>query len=196
MLRMIRISFLMLGLMTLLTGVAYPLAVTGIASAVFPFRASGSLIERNGRIAGSELIGQQFSGKGWFWGRPSATTPFPYNAEASGGSNLGPTNPVLLDTVKARAVALRQAHPGNKALVPVDLITASGSGLDPDISPEAAAYQVDRVASERALPRDVVAGLVSRHTEGGFLGVLGEPRVNVLKLNLSLEGLRRPNARE
>jgi K+-transporting ATPase ATPase C chain len=175
-------------LLTVITGVVYPLVVTGIAQAVFPFQANGSLIVRDGTVVGSALIGQPFDDPKYFWGRPSATSPFPNNAAASAGSYLSPTNPTLIAAVQGRVDALRAADPGNSAPVPVDLVTASGSGLDPDISPAAALYQVPRVARERKLAPDAVRAVVERHTRGRFLGLLGEPRVNVLALNLALDG--------
>lgn len=175
-------------LFTLLTGLAYPLAVTAVAQLLFPDRANGSRIERDGRIVGSELIGQPFSGPGRFWSRPSATAPA-YHGGASSGSNLGPTNPALHARVEARVETLRAAH-GDGA-IPVDLATASGSGLDPHISPAAARYQVARVARELGLPVDAVERLVRAHTEPRAFGVLGEPRVNVLRLNLALDELAR-----
>jgi K+-transporting ATPase ATPase C chain len=186
--RIIRQSLAMLALMTALTGIVYPLVVTGIAQLVFPHAANGSVIERDGKPAGSALIGQPFSDPRYFWSRPSATAPFPYNSASSGGSNLGPTSPALTDAVKQRIDALRVADPGNTAPVPVDLVTASASGLDPEISPAAAEYQVARVARVRGLSPDAVRTLVARATEGRQLGVLGEPRVNVLALNLALDG--------
>ena len=155
----------------------------------FPHQANGSLITQGGKAVGSELIGQSFTEPGHFWGRPSATAPMPYNASASGGSNLGPTNPALTDAVKARIEALRAADPGNTRPVPVDLVTASASGLDPHISPAAAAYQAERVARARSLPVAQVQALVQLHTENPWLGLLGEPRVNVLALNLALDAL-------
>jgi K+-transporting ATPase ATPase C chain len=173
---------------TLITGVAYPLVVTGIAQVIFPFQANGSPIVKDGKVVGSALIGQPFDEPKYFWGRPSATSPFGYNAASSSGSNLSPTNPDLIKAVQGRVEALRAADPGNTAPVPVDLVTASGSGLDPHISPAAALYQVSRVARERKLSPDAVRALVERNTDGRFLGLLGEPRVNVLALNLALDG--------
>ena len=173
--------------LSLLTGLAYPLLVTGLARSLFPWQAGGSLILQGGKPVGSALIGQNFADPGHFWGRLSATTPMPYNATSSGGSNLGPLNPALLDAVKARIAALRAADPGNPLPVPVDLVTASGSGLDPDISPAAADYQVARVARARGLDAGRVQALVAAHTQGALWGVIGEPRVNVLRLNLALD---------
>lgn len=175
--------------LSLITGLLYPLAVTGVAQTAFPHQANGSLINQGGKAVGSELIGQSFIEPGNFWGRPSATAPMAYNAAASGGSNLGPTNPALTEAVKARIEALRAADPGNTRPVPVDLVTASASGLDPHISPAAAAYQTERVARARNLSVAQVQALVQHHTEGAWLGLFGEPRVNVLALNLALESL-------
>jgi potassium-transporting ATPase KdpC subunit len=184
---LIRPAAVLLALFTVLTGLLYPLAVTGLAQAIFPAQANGSLITQNGRIVGSALIGQPFDDPKYFWGRPSATTPFPYNAASSSGSNLGPSNPALTDAVQARVAALRAADPGNSEPVPADLVTASASGLDPHISVAAALYQAPRVARARGLDAGVVGQFVERYTEGQQLGLLGEPRVNVLKLNLALD---------
>jgi K+-transporting ATPase ATPase C chain len=184
----LRPALMSLVLFTLITGVAYPLLVTGVSQAVFPARASGSLIVKDGNVVGSALIGQPFDEPKYFWGRPSATSPFGYNAGSSSGSNLSPTNAALIAAVQGRVDTLRAADPGNPGPVPVDLVTASASGLDPHISPAAAFYQVSRVARERKLSPEAVRQLVERHIEGRFLGFLGEPRVNVLALNLALEG--------
>jgi len=184
----IRPALVLFALLSALTGLVYPLAVTGAAQALFPSQAAGSLVVRNGSAVGSSLIGQNFSDPKHFWGRPSATAPQPYNASASGGSNLGPLNPALADAVKARIEALRTADPGNTAAVPVDLVTTSASGLDPDISPAAALYQAARVARVRGLPPEQVKALVASHTQAPLWGWLGEPRVNVLALNLALDG--------
>jgi potassium-transporting ATPase KdpC subunit len=183
----IRVAAIMLLSLTLITGVAYPLLVTGVAQAAFPRQSNGSLIERNGAVLGSTLVGQPFDDPKYFWSRPSATTPV-YNAQSSGGSNLGPTNPALRDAAKARVDALHAADPDAKDLVPVDLVTSSGSGLDPHISPAAALYQVHRVAKTRALPEETIRELVNRFTEHPFLDLFGEPGVNVLELNLALDG--------
>jgi len=178
-------------LLTAVTGIAYPLMVTGIAKVAFSQAADGSLIVKDGKPVGSVLIGQNFTDPKYFWGRPSATSPQPYNASASSGSNQGPLNPALVDAVKGRIDALKAADPDNQQPIPADLVTASASGLDPEISPEAAAYQVVRVASQRHLvPADVKA-LVGQYTEGRQWGVFGEPRVNVLKLNIALDSLRK-----
>jgi K+-transporting ATPase ATPase C chain len=175
--------------LTILTGLLYPLAVTGIARLLFPAQADGSLIVEEGRIIGSALIGQPFDDPKYFWGRPSATSPFPYNAAASSGSNLGPTNPALLTAVLARIAALKAADPGNVLPVPVDLVTASGSGLDPHISPAAADVQMRRVARARGVDEAAVRQFVISHTERRQFGILGEPAVNVLRLNQALERL-------
>jgi len=176
-----------LAALTLITGFLYPLVVTGVAQVLFPRQANGSLILIDGKPVGSSLIGQPFDVPKYFWGRPSATSPFPYNAAASSGSNLGPTNDALVKAVQARIDALKAADPDNLLHIPVDLVTASGSGLDPHISPVSAAYQVGRVARAREMEEAVVRQLVSQHTEGRQLGILGEARVNVLALNLALD---------
>lgn len=178
-------------LLTVLTGFLYPLVITGLAQLLFRAQADGSLIPGSGGAAlGSHLIGQSFSDPKYFWGRPSATTPQPYNGTASTGSNYGPLNPALSAAVKQRIAALRSADPANTSLVPIDLVTASGSGLDPEISVAAASYQAQRVAHLRGLPAERVRALIAAHTEGRLLGVLGEPRVNVLELNLALDALK------
>jgi potassium-transporting ATPase KdpC subunit len=187
---LIRPAIVLFLILTLITGIAYPLVVTGIARAVFPAEAAGSLVLKDGKAIGSHLIGQSFSAPKYFWSRPSATSPQPYNGLASSGSNLGPLNPALTAAIKTRIVALRAADPGNTAPVPVDLVTASGSGLDPEISVAAADYQAARVARVRGLPPPLVQTLIKTHTRGRLLGVIGEPRVNVLELNLALDGLR------
>ena len=187
MFKLLRQSFMLLLVLTVITGVLYPLAATGLSQWMFPHQANGSLIERDGKPIGSALIGQSFTDPKYFWGRPSATSPNPYNAGASSGSNQGPTNPALADAVKQRIAALRAADPGNSAPVPVDLVTASGSGLDPEISQAAAQYQLGRVARARGLSGAQVQALVNQSTSGRQLGVLGEPRVNVLRLNLALD---------
>ena len=184
---LLRPALVLLVALSLLTGLAYPLAVTGLASALAPSQAGGSLVLRDGRVAGSALLGQPFTSPRYFWGRPSATAPGPYNAGNSGGSNLGPANPALRDAVAARVAALRAADPGNAAPVPVDLVTASGSGLDPHISPAAAYFQLGRVARARAMGEARVRALVQEHTLGPTFGLLGEARVNVLELNLALD---------
>ena len=185
--RLIRNAVSMLLVMTLVTGIAYPLLATGVAQALFPHQADGSLIEKNGKPVGSELIGQYFDDPRYFWGRPSATAPQPYNGTASNGSNQGPTNPALREAVQQRIDALRKADPNNTAPVPVDLVTASASGLDPEISPAAAQYQIARVARIRHMRVEQVQALVAKFTQGRQLGLLGEPRVNVLRLNLALD---------
>jgi K+-transporting ATPase ATPase C chain len=185
--RELKVSLVMLLVLTIVTGVIYPLAVTGAGALLFPRAAGGSLVERQGRTVGSRLIGQPFDDPRYFWGRPSATGPVAYDAAASSGSNLGPTNPAKFEAVRARVEALRAADPGQTAPIPIDLVTASGSGLDPDISPAAAAFQVPRVARSRGLDEDTVRRLVAAATRERDLGLLGEPRVNVLALNLALD---------
>jgi len=188
--RYIRPSISLLFVMTMLLGVAYPLAITGLARAVFPSQAAGSLVHRGNVLVGSTLVGQSFSDPKYFWGRPSATAPQPYNGMASGGSNLGPLNPALLDKVAAEVKLLHDADPGNTRPVPVDLVTASASGLDPEISPAAAEYQASRVARLRNLPLTAVQALIARHQKRALFDVLGEASVNVLELNLALDSLR------
>lgn len=224
MLKQTRQAFLLLVVFTILTGIIYPLAITGLAQVVFPHQANGSLIYRAGKPVGSSLIGQPFTDPKYFWSRPSATSPVPYNAGSSNGSNLGPTNPDLMKAVAERVAALRKADPGKKGTgpidaqhpkgragkldlspfspddvpVPIDLVTSSASGLDPHISPAAAEYQVRRVAKSRGLDPETVRQLIARHTAGRTLGVLGEPRVNVVELNLALDDMghdSRTNAR-
>ena len=196
MLREIRPAIVLIIMLTLITGVAYPFAITGIAQVLFPYQAQGSLVERDGKVVGSALIGQEFTSEGYFHGRPSATTapdpndstktvPAPYNAANSGGSNLGPTNKSLIERVQGDVEKLKQENPS--AQVPTDLMTTSASGLDPHISPEAALFQVSRVAKARNLPENRVVQLVAENTSGRFAGLLGEPRVNVLALNLALD---------
>lgn len=187
MLNTFRPAIVLFGTLTLLCGVLYPLAVTGIGSVAFPSQAGGSMVERGGKAVGSRLIGQSFSSPQYFWARPSATGPMPNNAAGSGGANQGPTNPALVDAVKGRVAALKAADPTNSMPIPVDLVTASASGLDPDISVAAAIYQISRVASARKLAREQVVALVQAHTEPQYLGFFGEARVNVLALNLALD---------
>ncbi|MET0311689.1 MAG: potassium-transporting ATPase subunit KdpC [Burkholderiaceae bacterium] len=187
---LLRPALVLFGALTFVTGIAYPLAVTGAAQAFFPHEANGSVVMKDGRAIGSSLVGQQFTEPRHFWGRPSATAGKPYNAGASGGANQGPTNPALVEAVKARIEALRAADPGNGAAVPVDLVTASASGLDPHVSIAAARFQIARVARARGLAPERVAALVERHAEQPWLGLFGEPRVNVLGLNLALDALK------
>ena len=184
----LRPALVLFFLLTLITGIFYPLLITGIAQLAFPTQANGDLILHEGKVAGSALIGQPFTSPKYFWGRPSATAPLPYNAGLSSGSNLGPSNPALADSVKSRVAALHAADPANTLPVPVDLVTSSGSGLDPDISPAAAYYQVSRVARERNLDQAVVKNLVTSRIEPPQFGIFGEPRVNVLMLNLDMNG--------
>jgi K+-transporting ATPase ATPase C chain len=186
----LRPAIVSIAIFTILTGVLYPLAITGIAQVIFPHQANGSLIVQNGQVVGSELIGQSFDDPRYFWGRFSATSPYPYNAASSTGSNLGPTNPALTEEVKARIAALKAADPTDNSPIPVDLVTSSGSGLDPNISVAAALYQVPRVAKARGLNEEVLRALVDRFTEGRQFGLLGEPRINVLELNLALDGIK------
>jgi K+-transporting ATPase ATPase C chain len=188
--RLIRPAVSLLALMTVLLGIVYPLVITGVAKVAFSRQAGGSLIFQNGKLIGSRLIGQSFSDPKYFWGRPSATSPQPYNGLASSGSNLGPLNPALLDGVKANAKALHDADPDNRRPVPVDLVSASASGLDPEISPAAAFYQAARVARARNLPLEQVDALIRAHEQGRLLGFIGEPRINVLEANLALDHLR------
>ncbi len=190
MIRILRQAVACIVVFTVITGVIYPLIVTGIAQLVFPRQANGSLIIDNGKTVGSSLIGQSFSSPKYFWARPSATSPIAYNAANSAGSNLGPLNPALTENVKARITQLKAADAASKPLVPVDLVTASGSGLDPDISPAAAEYQVSRVAKTRNIDESEVRKLIAEYTRNRQLGILGEPRVNVLELNLALDNLR------
>jgi K+-transporting ATPase ATPase C chain len=187
---MIRNSLMSLLLFTVFTGLIYPLAVTGLAQVIFPSQANGSIIIKNGKPVGSSLLGQQFEDPKYFWGRLSATGPYPYNGGASSGSNLGQNNPALMTAVRARVDALRSADPGNKAKIPVDLVTASGSGLDPQISPAAAEYQLQRVAKARGFDETVVRSMVAQYTQERWLGIIGEPVVNVLVLNLALDERR------
>jgi K+-transporting ATPase ATPase C chain len=190
MLTQLRPAIVLFALLTILTGLVYPFLITGVAQAVFPRQANGSLIYRNGQPIGSALIGQPFDDPKYFWGRLSATSPFPYNAASSSGSNYSPLSSALTDAVKSRIDALKAADPGNTTPIPVDLVTASASGLDPHISVAAALYQVPRVARARGLSEDQVRALVAQFVEGRQFGILGEPRVNVLKLNLALDGVQ------
>jgi potassium-transporting ATPase KdpC subunit len=191
-LKSLRTSIITIALFTVLTGFIYPLLVTGIAQILFPAKANGSLLMKDGKAIGSELIGQAFSSPKYFWSRPSATSPFAYNAGASTGSNYGPLNPALLEATAKRVKELKDADPQNTKPVPVDLVTASGSGLDPHISVAAALYQVPRVARSRSVNEEKIKSLVDRYTDGRQLGILGEPRVNVLKLNVALDEMKLP----
>lgn len=193
MLKQLRIALLSTLVLTGLTGLLYPIAITGLAQLLFPKQANGSLIYKDGKAVGSKLIGQPFDDPKYFWSRPSATGPVPYNGAASSGSNQGPTNPALLKAVQDRVDALRKADPDNAQPVPVDLVTASGSGLDPHISPAAAVFQAGRVSKVRGMSLDTVQELVRKHTQGRFLGLLGEPGVNVLELNLDLDAAQKPS---
>jgi len=191
MIRQFKTALILLAVFAVVTGIIYPLVVTGIAQLAFHHQANGSLIKStDGKYVGSELIGQPFDAPGYFWSRPSATTPFPYNATASSGSNYGPSNPTLMNTVQNRIKALKEADPNNTKPIPVDLVTASGSGLDPNISIAAALYQVPRVARDRGLSEGQLTSLVGRFTQGRQLGILGEPRVNVLLLNQALDQMK------
>ena len=185
----LRPALVLFVLLSALTGFVYPFAVTGVARLTFSAQAAGGLVQRDGKLVGASLIGQNFSAPKYLWGRPSATSPQPYNASNSGGSNLGPLNPALADAVRARVAALRAADPGNTVPVPVDLVTASGSGLDPDLSVAGANYQVARIARARGLTVPQVQQVIDAHTEGRLFGVLGEPRVNVLAINLALDAI-------
>jgi K+-transporting ATPase ATPase C chain len=191
MMRILRQATACIVVFTVITGVIYPLAVTGVAQLVFPRQANGSLIINNGKAVGSSLVGQSFSSPKYFWARPSATSPMPYNAASSAGSNLGPLNPALTENVKARITQLKAADAASKPLAPVDLVTASASGLDPDISPAAAEYQVSRVAKTRNIDESEVRKLIAEYTRNRQLGILGEPVVNVLKLNLALDSVEK-----
>lgn len=185
--RIVRPALVLLAALSIITGLLYPLCITGLAQLLFARAANGGIILRGGIPVGSRLIGQGFTRPEYFWGRPSATTPFPYNGAASGGSNLGPLNPALLDAVRARVAALRAADPDNAAPVPVDLVTASGSGLDPEVSIAAIQYQISRVARARSMSPEALRRLTAQHVGGRLAGFLGEPRVNVLELNLALD---------
>ncbi len=188
--RLIRAAISLIVLMTILLGIVYPVVITGVAKVAFPRQAEGSLIYKDGKLIGSTLIGQSFSDPKYFWGRPSATSPQPYNGLASSGSNLGPLNPALLDAVKANAKSLHDADPDNQQPIPIDLVSASASGLDPEISPAAAHYQAARVARARNLSLDQVEALIRAHEQGRLFALVGERRVNVLNLNLALDRMR------
>jgi potassium-transporting ATPase KdpC subunit len=187
--RYIRPGLSLIVVMTLLLGMVYPMIITGVGRAAYPRQAEGSLVRADDRIIGSRLIGQNFSSAKYFWGRPSATAPQPYNGTASGGSNFGPLNPALVEKVNANAKVLREADPSNTRLIPVELVTSSASGLDPDISPAAAQYQIQRIARARHLPAAAVQSLIAQHQHGPLLGVFGESQINVLELNLALDRL-------
>ena len=191
---LIRPAVVLFLVMTVITGIVYPLVVTGIGQALLPAQAGGSLVMRDGKAVGSSLIGQPFSDPKYFWSRPSATTPQPYNGTGSTGSNLGPLNPALTDAVKSRIEALHAADPGNNSPIPVDLVTASGSGLDPDISLAGAYYQAPRIARVRGLSPASVRGLIAGHAKGRVLGLFGDPRVNVLELNMALDRSQASNS--
>ena len=193
MIALLRPALVLFLVLTAITGIAYPLVVTGITAVILPKQAAGSLVVSNGQVVGSSLVGQNFSDPRHFWSRPSATAPQPYNGLASGGSNLGPLNPALTDGIKTRIDALHAVDPPNRAPIPADLVTASGSGLDPDISLAAANYQAPRVARERGVRLEAVLTLVAAHARDRWLGILGEPRVNVLELNLALDAVKPPN---
>lgn len=188
-LKQLKTAIILLFIFTLLTGLIYPALVTSIAQLFFPFQANGSLIQHGNKLLGSELIGQSFTSANYFWGRPSATTPFPYNAKNSSGSNLGPTNPDFLSTIKTRVTTLQKSKPHQQRSIPVDLVTTSASGLDPEISPFAAQYQVSRIAKARGIPEQKILLLIQHLTKNRYLGILGEPRLNVLQLNLALDNL-------
>lgn len=188
-LKQLKTAITLLCIFTLLTGLIYPALVTSIAQLCFPFQANGSLIQHGHQLLGSELIGQSFTSANYFWGRPSATAPFPYNAIHSSASNLGPTNPTLLSTIQNRVITLEKSDPSKQRLVPIDLVTTSASGLDPEISPFAAQYQVSRIAKARGISKQKILSLIQRLTKNRDLGILGEPRLNVLQLNLALDNL-------
>lgn len=187
--RSVKVAFLLVIFFTILTGLIYPLLITGLAQLLFPWQANGSLITENNKAVGSVLIGQSFDSSSYFWGRPSATTPYPYNSESSSGSNLGPSNPSFLSSIKDRVSIIQKSNPENHQAVPVDLVTASGSGLDPEISPLAALYQIPRIAKARHLSEADIQSLVQSQQKNRTLGLLGEPRINVLQLNLALDKL-------
>lgn len=188
-LKQLKTAIILLCMFTLLTGLIYPALVTSIAQLFFPFQANGSLIQHGNKLVGSELIGQSFTKANYFWGRPSATTPFPYNAKNSSGSNLGPTNPDFLSAIKTRVMTLQESDAHKQKSIPVDLVTTSASGLDPEISPFAAQYQISRIAKARGIPEQKIHLLIQRFTKNRYLGILGEPRLNVLQLNLALDNL-------